>query len=168
MRQAPRHFTPGLRPLRRHDFRNIVKHQQALLTGQFGTPRHQGNHVLGRAPALRPTDTTELKRLLPMVQRVFTVGAEKVVELRLHLLPKGLQPVNLGQCLPLVRGQWHPQYTGGTGIGRKDVPVGIEHHDAGREVVQNGLQVGVRRAHLCHAGLHRLARVGKLLGHLGK
>ena len=53
-----------------------------------------------------------------MVQRAFSVGAKEVVELRLHLLAKGLQPVNLSQALAFVRRQWHPQNAGGAGIGR--------------------------------------------------
>ena len=49
-----------------------------------------------------------------------------------------------------------------------DGAAAIEHDHARGEVVEDGLQIGARAFHLDDAAMHQLARVGKLLGHVGE
>ena len=164
VRQAARHFAPGLGALGRDDVRDVVKHQKAAAVGQYGTARDQGLGPV-RAAGHALTGRAQLERLLPVVVRLLQATAQKLGKLLLHAHRKGLQPGQLAQGGAPKTLQRQLQNTRRARVGRAHAAVGIEHQHARSQVVQNGLQMRARRIHLRHAALHRAAGVCELLGH---
>ena len=99
MGQPARHLGPRLGTLGRHDFCDVIKHQEPLALGQHSASRHQGGVQLSIWAKLHKSLLgfgVDFKRLLPMVKAALLLR-RKLVEL-LHDLPaKHLQPLNVGQ-----------------------------------------------------------------------
>ena len=159
MRKSPRHLAPGLRALGRHDFGNVVKHQQAGIARQLGAAGNQRDHVTRRRRAPRQ-GRAQLKRMLPAVQPVLGALTQERIELALHVRGEFLQALNLAEAAAFICGERRAQDTGGTGIGRKNHASRVQHDNARSQVIQNGLQVGASRIDLLHAALHCFAGVG--------
>ena len=94
--------------------------------------------------------------------------AQKHIELGLHTGCKAFQPRDVGQRTAFECGQRCSQDAGSTGVGVLHHTGSVEHDDTGRQVVEDGLQVGAGFVHLLHAVLHGAAGVGQLLRHLGE
>ena len=170
MGQAPRHLTPGLRPLRRDNLRDVVEHQQLGLPRQGSRPRDQGQVVglMERGIAVL-AGQAQLKGLLPMVR---SMRLNRVIQHRLELgidaLGKRAQTRNLVQGFTQMRCQRQAQNPHGPRVGRKQMPLFVQHHHAGGQVVQNGLQIGACGAHLVHGLIHRGPGLKELLRHVCK
>ncbi len=92
------------------------------------------------------------------------VGQE-TFELLKHCRGKRLQPGHGGQRLAHVHVERRAQDARGAGVDALQSPLLVEHHHAGGEVVQDGLQVVACGVHLLHALLHGGARVRQVLRH---
>ena len=107
----------------------------------ISAPRATMVMALLRRPGLR---RIELERLLPVVQSVLLALVHVFVELLLHRAAESFEARDAGQRRAFVRRQRHAQDAGRARIGRQDVALVVQHDDTGREVVQDGLQVGAR------------------------
>ncbi|MNS81501.1 hypothetical protein D3C72_1152150 [compost metagenome] len=148
----------------RDDLGDIVEHQQAAIVRQGGTPGNQVDAVLVGQVAI----AMQFKRLLPMVQVVFTGRVMQALKLVVHFIRKGLKPRHVAQRLAFVGGQGSAQDAGRARIGGANDAIGIEHDHPGRQVVQNRLQALPRFVGLAHAPFDRTACIQQLLRHLGK
>ncbi len=164
MGQAPRHLTPGLGSLGGNNFRNIVKNQQPCRIRKLGTPHHQAGCMVRRSTG----GTVQLKRLLPVVQAVVVAIAQEIVKLFLYRSGKCGQARHRRQRFARIGRHGGPQNARGAGIERQDEALRVQHHHAGSEVVQNGLQLGPRSIDRAHALRYRTLRVRNLLCHGGK
>ncbi|MDT4844332.1 hypothetical protein FQZ97_782880 [compost metagenome] len=164
VRQAPGHLPPGPGTLGGHHFRHIVEHQQALVVGQQRAACDQGDALVVAGIAVG----AEFERLLPVAAFVRGVVGQEAVELLQHLRRKILQTDHGRQRLTQVQPQRSAQNAGRSGIDTEHAPAFVEHDHPGREVVQDGLQVFPGSVHLLHAVLHRRARIGQVLCHVGE
>ena len=110
----------------------------------------------------------QLEGFLPVVALAVLGAGGMQLEALPHALRKFAQLGHLVQPLPAVHRQRHAQDARGTRVDGVDVAFAVEHHHAGGQVVQDGLQPRARAFQLRHAALHRLARVGQLRRHVGE
>ena len=110
----------------------------------------------------------ELKGLLPIVLTRLQAVALKALELCQDLGRKGFQTRHLGEAFAHIGGHRQAQNPRRPRVGRHHPALWVQHQDPGGQVVQDGLQIGPRQAHLAHAALDCASRFKKLLGHLRK
>ena len=151
------HFAPGAGALGGDDFGDVVKHQQPQPARQERAARHQSDGVIRHVAF----GSVQLEGVLPVLEAaVLSAGGLEFGELRLHALRQLLQRGQRGKRLAqAVVGQRQAEDAVGAGVARLHGASGVQHDDAGGEVVQNGLQA---RAVLVGSA----AGVGQLLRHV--
>ncbi len=169
VRQPPRHLAPGLGALRRHDLGDVVEHQQPRALpgdrGHFGAARHQRHGVLRRA-GLRGV---ELERLLPVVQAVLLALVHVFVELLLHRVRRRPRaPRTLASGWPSYAASGTRRMRVAPGLDDWMLPFASSTITPAVRLSRMVCRLARARVHLPHALVHRRARVGQLLRHLGE
>mmetsp|Transcript_53686 Transcript_53686/g.126315 ORF Transcript_53686/g.126315 Transcript_53686/m.126315 type:complete len:732 (-) Transcript_53686:1050-3245(-) len=157
-------LAPGRRALGRDDLGDVIEHDQARALGQ-GRPAHQ------QAQRLLLGIELKLEGLLPELAvhvALGRVGAEVLLEAGIEGGRELGQPGHLGQRPADIGRQRQAQDARGARVHGLKRPGRVEHEHAGREVVEDGLQMGAGALQLGHAALHLLARVGQLPRHVGE
>ena len=156
VRQAARHLAPGFGTLRRDDLGDVVEHHQPRLLrhGRRRAPAGSASRARARSAVRRRPATGRARR--PRGSQPATRSARP---------PRWAKPSQAGHFVeaPAAVGrQRQAQDARRPRVHGVDAAVAVEHDHAGRQVVEDGLQVGARAFELGHAALHQRARLGQL------
>ena len=141
VRQAPRHFTPGSRALRRHQSRNVIADDQVSRLSANIQARAAHQQTALHRFTIHCTGPGELDLPLPGLAAVTCKCFH-------HFRREGRQPWQAGECLPLCFLGIKAENRLGALIGSRQFHSGIQHQHSGGETGENVFDISLGRFEL--------------------